>query len=373
MPAIYWGYNEDDARQVNTAFAHEIMPWQDQVSNLLTQLLVTQKTGLIKIIAANIDVMTPEMLAEFRKIVKGESYATGPTLFEYKGDMFDAVGLKAEEVLKLVEASTVQDVTTFFRSIVQLLQLAERVLNVSAQELGQSAPREITASEVMEISNTTNTMMSFVGLGVDEALAAKKRLLYEAFISLGKDKIFVPVVNRYMDETVKAAGFAVVTEAEEGEGVQTNLANRGLTLTGSKTALVYDYNFTSRDGQERAVNAKSAEVLVQLLGQMLNIPNFVQDLGKEKLYQFLNHIVRVSGAGVDLVFERQDSESATIPSEDDATNNKNAIQDVMRQIIEAVEKDRARIAQIEAALTGQPPPPPEGAAPATPGAATVVG
>ena len=351
LPAIYYGYNEDDSRLVNASWASEIVPWQDQMSNMLTQLLLIQKSSLVKVLCANIDLLTPEMLAEFRAIIKGERYVTGPMLLEFKGDQLSELGQNIDSVFKMLEAKMPDDITVIFKSIVQMMTIAERVLNVSAQELGQSASHELSATEVSELTNTTNVLTSYMGVGLDEGLAAKKKILYEALIAFGQDKIYVPVVNRYTDQTIKAAGFEPVKEADEGDTVENYSDGNGRTqtVTGNKLSLVYEYCFNSRDGQERASNAKTAEVLVNLLGQLINIPGLLQDLGKEKLYQFLNHVIRMSGAGVDMTFSMKEGESETLPSGNEESDNKKEIQDVIRQILQAIQDDRNRIMQLEQA------------------------
>ncbi len=53
-------------------------------------------------------------------------------------------------------------------SVTQLLNLVERLLILSPQELGQPAPREISATEVTEIATTTQAIYSFISEGIDE-------------------------------------------------------------------------------------------------------------------------------------------------------------------------------------------------------------
>lgn len=139
-------------------------------------------------------------------------------------------------------------------------------------------------------------------------------------------------------------------------------------MVGTKDLLDYEYNYTSREGSERASNAKSAETLVQLLAQLIQIPGLLQDLGKEKLYGLLNEVVRLSGAGVDLRFEVGDGESDTVKTGDPATDSKDQVEQAINQILQAVEKNRGDIAQIQQLLLpliqGQAPAAPE--APAMP-------
>lgn len=357
-PAVYAGYNEDDSRLINNAWAHDIMPWGDQLSNMTSQLLLTQKAGLLKFVSLNLDLLATEAQREqARKILRGEGWLEGPIVLEYSGAQYEERGDNPQKVVQMNEAQMHNDVSVFFRSISQLLSLAERILGVSSQELGQSAPREISATEVTAISDTTNTSLSFMGLGIDEALAAKKRMLYESFIAMGSNTVRVPVAERYQDATIKAAGFTVDTDDDVGSNLQSPETQ---TLIGTKDKLVYDYNYSNRDGDARASNAKAAEVMVNLLQQIVQIPGMADALGKERLFDYMNAIVRLSGAGVDLKFSLGDGETSDMPPAEGAVDPARAeINQAVAQIMDAIGQDRQKIdqlAQIVQQMTGGIPP-----------------
>jgi hypothetical protein len=315
LPAIYYGYNENDGRQINISFAHEAMEWQDPMSNMLTQLLMTQTAGLIKIITLNTDMLDeesgPTIRKELKQLLKGNRLFERPRLIEYSASKKREFGVdpRSEEIIKLHEAKWMEEIGQFFRGIVQLLSLAERVLHFSAQEQGQASPREITAHEVMEIRDTTQTMHAFHRMGIDEGIAAKKQLLYESWIAYGDDEIEVPVTRRYSPDTIEAAGFRILEEGDEGENPDGNLQKEGQTVIGSKRALVYNYNFNSRDGGERVSNTRSAEVLVQFLAQLPSLgqvfPGLIESLSSDQIMKLIGEIFRLSGAS-DLQFELPD-------------------------------------------------------------------
>lgn len=311
LPSIYYGYNENDGRQLNISFAHEAMEWQDPLTNMLTQLLMTQSAGLIKLITLNTDmVKDPKIRRQFKELLKGNKLFEQPRLIEYSAAKLREAGIdpRTEEVLKLHEAKWMDDISQFFRGIIQLLSLAERVLHFSAQEQGQAAPREITAHEVMEIRDTTQTMHAFHRMGIDEGLSAKKQLLYEAWMAYGDEQIEVPVTRRYSPETIEAAGFTVLDEGLEGETDEGG-AREGQTLIGSKRALLYNYNFSSRDGAERVSNTRAAEVMVQFLAQLPGLtqtfPGVLERIDDDQIVKLIGEIFRLSGAS-DLKFELPD-------------------------------------------------------------------
>lgn len=363
-PATYWAYNCSDSKVLNNAFAHDVMPWQDQMSNMFTNLLFAQKAALIKVMSLDLDLINdPKLVKEIREIAGGESIYTKPLLIEYKGVQAAEMGLDPRRVMSINETTPLADPTLYFRSILQVLSLAERMLGTSANESGQSEPREISATESSTIAQSVNTGVAYMAQGLDEAVAAKKRQLYEAFMACGQTRVVVPVANRYTNETVKAAGFEPFTEKEEGVGLTENYAGdqpQRLTVMGEKQALVYEYNFSTRDGSERPSDPKAADVLVRLLQPLVQVPGLVQAMGKKGLYDFMNSIVRLSGAGVDVKFEVQDGETDEMPAGDVITDNKEQLDGVVSQILDAIEQDRAEIAQLKQAIGMAP------AAPAAP-------
>lgn len=358
-PATYMGYNCADGKILNNAYAHEAIPFQDQMSNMLTNLLFAQRSALIKVLALDIDlIQDPDILKQIREIVRGESIYTKPLLVEYKGVNAASMGLNHHDVIKATETAALSDPTLYFKSILQVLNLAERMLGTSANESAQSEPREVSATESTTIAGAVNTNIAFMGQGVDEAIQAKKRQLYEAFMACGESRVRIPVVNRYSRHTIKAAGFEPEKESDETQPPAENYLGdedpRQYTITGEKQALVYDYNFSSRDGSERAANPKSAEVLMQLIQPLSQMPGVIQGLGKQQLYDLLNAIVRMSGAGVDVQFEVQDGEDDAVPTGDPVSDNQQAVQQAIEQLLTAVEQDRAKIAQIQQALGMSP-------------------
>jgi hypothetical protein len=201
-----------------------------------------------------------------------------------------------------------------------------------------------------------NTYSAFMGSGVDEGISAKKKQIYEAFLAKGETRVVVPAANRYMDDTIRAAGFEPYDDAAEGAGLDENYSGkpRKVTLQGSKDRLAYDYNFANRDGSERPTDSKAAEVLVQLLQPLSQMPGVLQGLGTQRVYALLNAIVRLAGVGVDLKFDVEDGQSDTVPHGDAALDGKDAIETAITKILDAVAKNEAQVAQLEQAVMGMP-------------------
>jgi hypothetical protein len=312
-PAIYWGYNEDDTRLLNISTAHEIMPWQDQLSNIFSQLLLKMKHSLLRLIVINKDVVGQPFIDALKAKLDGPGYYMQPHLVELSfTEAQRELGLNLDNVIKLIgagegtNANESEYINNAFKAIIQILAIMERLLNMSPQEQGQPAPREITAEEVAAIESTTQATYNAIGSCIDAARAAWKRIVYESAMAHASDQVPLPISQRFSKETIASAGFTVVDDPVAGN----SNAKKGYTVIGTREKLVHDYVFTSRDGGDRASNRESANVLQQFLtGILAQIGP--EALGKKRIFEIINEIFRLLSS-YDLKLEMDENESDTI-------------------------------------------------------------
>lgn len=290
LPAIYGGINENDERLENISVAHEIMPFQDQLNNIMNKMLHDMKVSMMKIFCIDEDALSEDVKDYIRDGLKDDTFYAKPKALFYSGQKAADLGINNKDFLQVVDAQKELStgINQSIQAILQLLNLVERLLILSPQELGQAAPREISATEVAEIANTTNSVYSFISEGIDDMRAAAKKVIYEHLISCSESQFVVPIKNRYTLSTLEQAGFMDEYDSEPGP-VSRN-------IIGSPDNLIHEYLFTSRDGAERARDTQSAQVLGQLLAQIMQIEGVSQALGKERIFQMFNEVFRLSGA-----------------------------------------------------------------------------
>jgi len=308
-PACYLGVNENDSRQLNISIAMELMPYQDQLSQLLSLLMLTIQSSNFRVLAINKDLADADSVAKFRLDAEAKNKYPFAYVFEYsQAKMEQALpGFNIKSFIELIETSPGNAVTVIFQAIGQLVQLAERLMALSPNELGQPAPREISANESNLIAATTETIYGFISNANDEFRAAKKRILYESYMMCGSPEVRVPVINRYTKKTIEKAGFDVLDEDVESDVIVEPDKAVYHTVTGTKSKLFYNYVYTSRDGAQRPVNTEAANVLVQLINLLQN-PMIAQAVGRERMYNIINEIFRLSGSGIDLKLELEENE-----------------------------------------------------------------
>lgn len=343
-PGALLSINENDSRQINISLGMELLPYQDQMTQLTSLMLKVIQASMIRILCVNKDVADAEVLKEFRADMAGENRYPTAAVFEYSSAKLEQLGIKPDSIMHMVTSGQdVNAVTVVFEAMAQLLKLAERLLALSPQELGQPAPSGISATESNIIAGTTETMYGFISDAIDDYRSAKKRIIYESYMSCGSRDFKVPVIGRYSDATVKKAGLEVFQEDDETV-VLTDSA-RQLTVMGTKSSLEYDYIFTSRDGAQRAPNAQLAQALVQLIN-ILKDPTILSGLPKSKFYEIVNEVFRLSGTGVDLKLEVSEGESEKMGV--DPQNQK--LQQVLQQLTEEITANRQAIKDVNSHL-----------------------
>lgn len=301
-PGFVFAYNTSAQRAINLSMAHELLPFQDQLTNLFTQLLECTKRDLFNVAVLNLDVFPAEnpeskkALEDFRAAMRSENFYAATSILEVSLSKMRDLGVDMNNVFSIIRQPPNTQITAIINAISQTLMMAERVMALSPQEQAQLSPRETSATEVQVIAGTTENIYQFISDAIDNGRAAIKRYLYNALISFGTDEVHLPVINRYKLETIMDAGFDLANRTASSD------PNTGISVVGSKKNLVSEYIFTTRDGAERASNIQSAQTLVQMLGVLLQ-PQAGEMLTKGQFSDLLNVILRQSGAGVDVVIE----------------------------------------------------------------------
>ena len=309
-PGCYLGINENDSKQVNISVAHELMPYQDQLTNLFTQMLMICKQESFKAFGINTDVLTETEIAFMKAHFKGDNWGTDPLVYEFSLKKAEELKVAPDKIVTVTETRAGQSLTAIFESMAKLIQMAEKLMAMSPAEQGQPNPREVSATEVTQIASTTSAIYSFISTAINRFRAAKKRMLYESLVCCAEGEIKCPIMDRYTKKTIKDAGFETIDGEEEGFVNDLGLDRH--TVIGTTRKLIHNYIFTSRDGTERPSNTQAANTLVQLLGVIMQNPVLSQAIGKERIFEIANEIFRQGGSGMDLNLELKPGEDNSI-------------------------------------------------------------
>lgn len=345
-PCAVLSINESDGRLVNVSMAMDVLQYQQHMTNLLMHLMYLLQIEAFKAIGVNSDGLEKKDLEAVLKMLRAENWYAKPIVYPYSlvkklEALGSATGKAVEDIISISESKSGHSIQTVLDSMFKLLGFVERLIAMSPNEQGQPAPREISATEVTEISNTTSSVYSAISDCIDEFREAKKIIIYESTICCSKADVNLPVKGRYTQSTIQKAGFIIA----EGEDIDVSDRAKQYTIIGTPKALVHEYIFSGRDGSERPVSTQAANTLTQLVGYVMSVPAVAQKVGKGKIYEIFNEIFRQSGAGIDLNLEMAEGEDDSI-GEDEMQAIKSTVEQLtqyMQQLATQVQNNSTEI------------------------------
>lgn len=368
IPACYGGINCNDGRLTNQSMAMALLGYQDSASNITSSMQMQLRTSLIQLWLLDKDSLEPDVIEEFKKNAKDGDWWVDRKLLIYSATKLRDLGIQDPRMAFSVVQAQIQNVfEASLKALGQLLNLADRLLILSPNELGQPNPREVAAREVTEIAGSVQAINGFNNQGPREQIAAAKELIYDSLIVNGQREIRVPGLRRYTRAVVEAAGFRVPDDVRL-DGTDVPAAT---PVMGDLRDLVYDYYFNSRDGAERSLNTQGAQVMTQLLQFLLQVPAVAQKMGAGQIIRMANAIIRMSGAPIDEQIELAPGEDDRIPAADEELKKQmgamqqqlQGLQQFLMQVLRpqgGAPPNGAPPAPSPGPVNGQPPLPPPG-------------
>jgi len=300
VPITYYGYDADESRSKPASLSLEVLPFQDHFSNLLTQTILTCKQNLANLTFIDSDQIDVE--------TQGKIKGIGASLYRFLNIMPYSSKKAARLQNKLAEAVQSYalpkgNVAELIGVMKQILDVIERVLVMSSQEVGQAASHELRAEEVRNIQASTSTRLIFTATPVDIATDADKRRIYQALMAYGDEEfsVHVPAESPVTPDQFKAMGFTFGPKQ-----VQTQFPgaarDRYIHARVKKSALAMDlWSFAStKNDADRVGDAQMAVAMSQITLNLLNNPMTAQAIGPDQAIDLANHIWRLSGLPRDM-------------------------------------------------------------------------
>lgn len=306
LPAGYGGINEHDGRVINPSMAHDLMGFQDQCTNILSQLLMNMKASLLQIWMIDQDALDDETKKYIEDTLKAKDYYVNPHMLLYSGaKLKDDTGVDPSKMITVVRAQMEIDVNQSFDALLKLLAIVERLLVMSPNEIGQPNDREVSATETQQIATSVQSIYSFISNGVDELRAAMKKICWESALVCSTQPFRVAATRRYSKKTIEEARFKVEGQAAASDDKNDEPDFHTIIATGD--AMGYDHIYTTRDGDERTSDTQSAAQLIQLLQVVLSSPPLAEKVGPDRLMEMLSQTARLLGV-YDLNFDLGEGE-----------------------------------------------------------------
>lgn len=288
-------YDADFNRARFRSLALEITPFQDHVSNVLSQWILSVKENLANPVFFDKEKIPQNYLAELRNL--GQKMANGRQFIPFSST--ENYRLKMDQREAFYSPSlTHHNTAELANLVVGILNMLDRVMQLSPQEIGQAAPHEQTAEESRIIANNTSTRVAFTGSLIDAGDTAKKQALYDGLMAHGDNDVTVGVTSVFastkeeFDKLLKSVGFAL---SDKEAGFDPEKPEAMYSVTGNKTALQLESFASTRENSNRINLPAIADAMSKLFIAVAGNPVLIQTIGPQQLVELLNQVIIASG------------------------------------------------------------------------------
>ena len=294
-PVVYYAYDPHEGKSINSSLSLEIVPFQDQVGNLLSQYLLSVKQNLANMTFVDTDQVPKDMIDRLQNW--GEKLFRSLNFMPFSSRQNKFAQSDVREAFTSVRF-TALDTNGIVGAMRQVIDMLERLLVISAQEIAQVASHEQTAEEVRTVANTTTTRLAFTASAVDDAMLAWKEQIYRGLMAYGEDEVYAEINSGYTPEQINDLGFTLEEEDTDRAGL--------VGVRGQKTALGLDVIGSYRDSTDRVSDNAMAAALTQLYQIVASDPEIRQTVGIDQVLDVVNQIGEMLGLPKDFKLQKID-------------------------------------------------------------------
>jgi hypothetical protein len=330
-PATYYGYDADETRSRNASMSLEILPFQDHFSNMLSQILLTAKQNLANITLVDTDTVGEDMTAKVKNM--GERFFRTLNIFPFSGKKLARGQNQLDRIAQSIglPKGNTAELTNVLKTILDVL---ERVLVMSSNEVGQAASHEQTREEIRNIAQNTSSRLVFTSTPIDIAEAAWKRQIYQGLMAYGDDDIFVRIPSDMPvdQEALKTMGFTFIDK----DKLNSKDKYWNVKISKKRTAIPLWEIASNRDGEDRSNDEKTAVTLATILDKLLSNPLTAQAIGVDQALDFTNRICYLAGIPRDWKFRNAAAGADQATPEQQAEAARGELQQVVQTVLGSV-------------------------------------
>ena len=299
-PALYAGYDPDESREKNGSLGCDTLAFQDHLGMMLSQIILSAKQNLANLTLANTDVLEDSEIEKMANIgerlyrhinIIGRSFkkllkTIGLRKYE-NDDVFQSWALPKANVAELINV------------LKTILDVCDRLVQLSSIDLAQQASHEQTGQEVSLLAQSSGTRVTFIAKSIHLMIDAMKRQNYNYLMSYGDEDFYAYIPNDppLKEDDLKKLGFSAV------ENEMVHPTDRYRRVKVSKTSLVMPlYEFAStRSDLNRRQDPKTAVAMSQILLPLVQNEMMAQALGARQILEYATRIAHLAGCDRDFV------------------------------------------------------------------------
>lgn len=289
LTTFLYDYDPNSVRPRSLAL--ELMPWQDQLGNLLTQYIVSVRANADRVVFWNADVVDQKDINAMG--IAGDRKVKGTVYIPYSRNEL-RYGMQDKNDIFSSFTPPPFNTAEIGSAVGTLLSTMERALSYSPQEVGGSATHEQSAHEIRVIQQNVSGRQQLTSSHFRDAEQSWKKAAYESYVQADTGEEFDAIIDNADEDLIAAAkelGFTV-----EENDTKTSLQ---VTIRGKREALELDAFASELEGADRMDDTKIAVAMVQAFQTMFSNPAIVQQVGVEQLVSMFNQMLGYIGVPVD--------------------------------------------------------------------------
>lgn len=283
-PSWFMGYHYDAQAGSQSSLGLETIPFQDHVGMILSQMVLTAKQNLINAIFYDENIVDRKDIEKLEN--KGERLYRALNFIGFDSLKFQHAGLSAERAFHPVQL-TKQNIVELLQLLPMVLNIMERVLQISAQEVGAAASHQQGKEEILQTGAASTQGVTFTASYVDEGIDGWKRQLHAACLA-------------YMDPDIVAEVSADVENLEQHLAElgfeKTDLGKGTVLVMGKKHKLRLEQFASATQSTQPGREKEMAQVVFGLIGTISGQPELFKKVGADNLLDILEQAAIWGGA-----------------------------------------------------------------------------
>lgn len=338
-----YAYDADFNRSRFRSLALEVLPFQDHISNFLTNWISAVKENLGTPIFFDKEMVPVEYMTALEN--RGHKSLDGRVYIPYSATQnyrFKADQREAFHTPQLTHHNTAE----LAQLISGVLNMLDRIMQLSPQEIGQAASHEQTAEESRLIASNTSTRVTFTGSFIDDGDYAKKVMLYDAMMAYADDEITVGISSAFAateEEFKKLITSVGLTIADETTYDPQN-PEAMPRIKAKKSHLRIEAFVSTRDGANRINNPAIADAMSKIFLAVSGNPVLIQSIGAVQLVELLNQIIVAAGLPKEFRL-RGKAVDTTAPPEEQAKELQTTLTEFAAKVKESIDASQQQTLQ----------------------------
>lgn len=283
-PTWFMGYDYDEQAARTASLGLDLIPWQDHLGNILSQMLLTMKQNLMNVIFYDNQLVDKGDIERLNNA--GEMKYRGVQFIPYDSFKNAAARLQQSQAFTPVQLTKV-GIQEMLQCIPVVLNIMGRVLGISAQTAGSSASHQQSKEEVVQTKGADSNRIALISSSVDEGIDAWKRQISAAAHAYIDPEFEAEVSTdiKDLDKHLDELGFKV-----------THRGANTVLVKGHKSKLRIEEFAATDHGPQRERNREMAQVIFQTIGTVAGQPELFKPIGAKNLLKLIEEAAKFAGA-----------------------------------------------------------------------------